>query len=216
MTEPASILVVEDDPHVATVLEARLQSFGHDVCDIARSGPAAVRMAADHAPDLVLMDILLEGDMNGVEAAELIHNQMDVPIIFLTCLSDQALLERAIKANAYGYILKPYDNAELRYTIEIALVKYRAATEREKLIADLEKALNEVKRLSGLLPICFSCKKIRDDNGVWQQIEAYIHAHSEADFSHSICPECARKLYLELDNAVIPGTPVNQSKSAGS
>ena len=200
-TAPASILVVEDDNHVATVMEARLQSFGYDVCDIAKSGPAAVRMAVEHSPDLVLMDILLEGDMNGVEAAELIHNQMDVPVIFVTCLSDQTLLERAIQANAYGYILKPYDNAELRYTIEIALVKYRAAKEREQLIADLENALNEVKRLSGLLPICSACKKIRDENGVWQQIEEYIHAHSEADFSHSICPECARTLYPELDSS---------------
>ncbi len=199
MTSEANILVVEDDTNVATVLEARLQSFGYDVCDIAKSGPAAVRMAMDQSPDLVLMDILLEGDMNGVEAAELIHNQADIPIIFITCLSDQALLERAVKANAYGYILKPYDNAELRYTIEIALVKYRTAKERERLIVDLEKALKEVKRLSGLLPICASCKKIRNDDGSWQQIEEYIHAHSEVDFSHSICPECAKTLYPELD-----------------
>jgi len=199
MTSEANILVVEDDTNVAAVLEARLQSFGYEVCDIAKSGPAAVRMAMDQSPDLVLMDILLEGDMNGVEAAELIHNQADIPIIFVTCLSDQALLERAVKANAYGYILKPYDNAELRYTIEIALIKYRAARERERLIVDLEKALKEVKRLSGLLPICASCKKIRNDDGSWQQIEEYIHAHSEADFSHSICPECAKSLYPELD-----------------
>ena len=201
MTSTANILVVEDDTHVAAVLEARLQSFGYDVCDIARTGPNAVRIAVDRSPDLVLMDILLEGDMNGVEAAELIHNQKDVPIIFITCLSDQDLLERAIKANAYGYILKPYDNAELRYTIEIALLKYRASKEHERLIADLEKALNEVKRLSGLLPICASCKKIRNADGTWQQIEEYIHAHSEADFSHSICPECIKTLYPELDHS---------------
>ena len=201
MTSTANILVVEDDTHVAAVLEARLQSFGYDVCDIARTGPNAVRIAVDRSPDLVLMDILLEGDMNGVEAAELIHNQKDVPIIFITCLSDQDLLERAIKANAYGYILKPYDNAELRYTIEIALLKYRASKEHERLIADLEKALNEVKRLSGLLPICASCKKIRNADGTWQQIEEYTHAHSEADFSHSICPECIKTLYPELDHS---------------
>jgi DNA-binding NtrC family response regulator len=198
MTSPAKILVVEDDTHVATVLEARLESFGHDVCDIARSGPAAVSGAMTHRPDLVLMDILLEGDMNGVEAAELIHHQVDVPVVFITCLSDQAMLDRAIKANAYGYILKPYDNAELRYTIEIALVKYQAAKERETLIGQLEKALAEVKRLGGLLPICASCKKIRDENNAWQPIETYIHTHSEADFSHGICPECAATLYPEL------------------
>lgn len=194
----ARILVVEDDENVASVLEARLISFGHDVCAMARTGPSAVREADRHRPDLVLMDILLDGEMNGVEAAELICNQLDVPIVYLTCLSDQAVLDRAMQTNAFGYILKPYDNAALRYTIEIALLKYQAAREREKLIADLEKALNDVKRLSGLLPICSTCKKIRDKENNWQPIEDYIHCHSEADFSHSICPECAARMYPEL------------------
>jgi len=197
-TAPTKILIVEDDEHVAKVLEARLESFGHQICGVVRSGPAAVRNAISDAPDLVLMDILLEGDMNGVEAAEMIHNQADIPIVFITCLSDQGLLDRAVKANAYGYILKPYDNAELRYTIEIALLKYRAAKKHELLITELENALIEVKRLSGLLPICASCKKIRDERDNWQPIEDYIHSHSEADFSHSICPECKPKLYPEL------------------
>jgi len=71
----------------------------------------------------------------------------------------------------------------------------RAEEERENLIRDLQKALSEVKTLNGLLPICSSCKKIRDDNGYWNQIESYIQNHSQAEFSHSICPECARKLY---------------------
>jgi YesN/AraC family two-component response regulator len=103
-----------------------------------------------------------------------------------------------VAANAYGYILKPYDNAELRYTIEIALVKFKAAKERETLIHKLEKALQEVKQLKGLLPICASCKKIRDENGDWQQIETYIHSHSEVDFSHGICPHCAASLYPDI------------------
>jgi len=71
--------------------------------------------------------------------------------------------------------------------------------EREKLIAELQKALANVKKLSGLLPICSSCKKIRDDRGYWNQIESYISDHSEADFSHSICRDCAKILYPELD-----------------
>lgn len=196
----ANIMVVEDDEHVAIVLEARLQSFGHNVCTIARTGPTAVRGAIQYRPDLILMDILLEGDMNGVEAAELIHNQLDVPIVFITCLSDQSIMERAVKTNAYGYVLKPYDNAELRYTIEIALLKHKSAREREKLIRKLEKALSDVKQLSGLLPICSGCKKIRDENGQWQEIEAYIHTHSAADFSHGICPECSKRLYPEIFN----------------
>ncbi len=73
-----------------------------------------------------------------------------------------------------------------------------AEQKQEKTIAQLERALSEVKQLSGLLPICASCKKIRDDSGYWKQIEAYIRDHSEAKFSHSICPECAKKLYPEF------------------
>jgi two-component system, response regulator PdtaR len=196
---PATILVVEDDINVAAVMEARLESFGYKVCDIARTGLKAVECQNRHQPDLVLMDILLEGDMNGIEAAEQISAQSDVPIIFITCLNDPAVLDKAIKTHPYGYLVKPYDNAELRSCIEIALVKHKAAKEREQLIARLEDALLQVKKLSGLLPICAACKKIRDDQGGWQQIEDYITSHSEADFSHSICPECARRLYPEIN-----------------
>ena len=71
--------------------------------------------------------------------------------------------------------------------------------EREELITELEKALAEIKTLKGILPICASCKKIRDDKGYWSKIESYISKHSEAKFSHGICPECAKKLYPDLD-----------------
>ncbi len=74
-----------------------------------------------------------------------------------------------------------------------------AEIEKDKLIVELTDALNTVKTLSGLLPICASCKKIRDDKGYWNQIEAYIQTHSEAEFSHSICPACAKKLYPDID-----------------
>ena len=76
----------------------------------------------------------------------------------------------------------------------------QAEASRQKLIQELQNALAEVKTLSGLLPICASCKKIRDDKGYWNQIESYIRNHSEAEFSHSICPECVTKLYPELSD----------------
>lgn len=83
-------------------------------------------------------------------------------------------------------------------SIGVALMRKRTEEERERLIAELQKALMEVKKLSGLLPICVSCKNIRDDKGYWRQIELYIKDHSEADFSHGVCPECAKKLYPEF------------------
>jgi hypothetical protein len=83
-------------------------------------------------------------------------------------------------------------------SIGVALMRKKEEEERDRLIAELTQALSEIKMLSGLLPICSSCKKIRDDNGYWNQIEAYIKEHSNADFSHGLCPDCAKRLYPEL------------------
>jgi CheY-like chemotaxis protein len=198
MQRQTLILVVEDDPNVSTVLSARLESMGYRVCGTAETGFEAISGVYRHHPDLVTMDILLKGKMTGIEAAAKIAEQSDVPIIYMTCLADRNVFERAIKTNPYGYIIKPYDINELRSAIEIAMVKHEAAKSRETLIAQLQKALQEVKTLRGLLPICASCKKIRKDDNSWQQIEEYIASHSDADFTHGICPECAHRLYPEL------------------
>ncbi|MFO7598678.1 MAG: MASE3 domain-containing protein, partial [Candidatus Desulfacyla sp.] len=88
--------------------------------------------------------------------------------------------------------------------------------EREKLIRELQKALSEIRKLSGMLPICASCKKIRDDKGYWQQVEAYISTHSEVRFSHSVCPECARKLYPEYYDGMYPEERGSRNAECGT
>ncbi|MBF0495904.1 MAG: hypothetical protein HQK58_04915 [Deltaproteobacteria bacterium] len=95
------------------------------------------------------------------------------------------------------YVITRY---RILYTkaVEEIVERKRIEAEREKLIAELQDSLNKVKQLSGLLPICASCKKVRDDKGYWNQIEAFIRDRSEANFSHGICPECAKKLYPGL------------------
>jgi CheY-like chemotaxis protein len=199
MHHQINILVVEDDPNVSTVLSARLESLGYRVCGTAETGLEAVSGVFRHHPDVVTMDILLKGGMTGIEAAAKIAERSDVPIIYMTCLADQQIFERAIQTNPYGYIIKPYDINALRSAIEIAVIKHEAAKAQELLIAQLQTALQKVKTLSGLLPICSSCKRIRnDEDKSWQHIEDYIANHSEADFTHGICPECARRLYPEL------------------
>lgn len=200
MNQSVNILVVEDDPNVSIVLTARLESLGYRVCATAGTGFEAISGVYRHHPDLVTMDILLEGEMTGIQAAAKISEQSDVPIIYMTCLSDQKVFERAIQTNPYGFITKPYDINELRSAIEIAMIKYDAAKQQEALIAQLQSAQREVNTLSGLLPICASCKRIRnDDDSSWQQIEDYIASHTAADFTHGICPECAHRLYPELN-----------------
>jgi CheY-like chemotaxis protein len=137
-TGRSRILIVEDVPNVSTVMKARLESYGYEICVIATTGRKAVALALQHRPDLILMDILLDGDMNGIEAAEQIGEHLRVPIIFLSCLNDQEILERAIHVNAYGYILKPYDNVELRFNIENALRNHRTEMERSRRLEKLE------------------------------------------------------------------------------
>jgi CheY-like chemotaxis protein len=143
--KPATILIVEDVVTVATVLEARLESFGYSVCAIAQSGAQAVERALECKPDLILMDILLAGDMNGIEAAERITSKMDVPVIFLSCVNDRQVIEQALRINSYGFILKPYDSVELNFSIQNALSKHQQDRESKARIAELEKRCSRME-----------------------------------------------------------------------
>jgi PAS domain S-box-containing protein len=138
--ESAKILIVEDEKIVARDIENRLKSFGYAVAAVVSTGEAAIKKAAETRPDLVLMDILLKGDMDGVKAAEQIHDRFDIPIIYLTAFADDKTLQRAKITEPYGYIIKPFEERELRTTIEIALYKHtmeRKTRESEKRYKDL-------------------------------------------------------------------------------
>ena len=126
--EPASILIVEDEPVVAKDIQLSLQRLGYRVPATATSGEEAIRKASDMHPDLILMDIVLKGKMDGVETALQIQRKQDVPVIYLTAYADNHTLERAKVTSPAGYMLKPYQANELRTTIELAL--HRAQHER--------------------------------------------------------------------------------------
>ena len=194
----AQVLVVEDASIIAKDIQDILRRLGYAVPVVVSSGEKAIQKAAEMHPDLVLMDIMLKGDMDGVEAAQQIRDRFHIPVVYLTAYADEDTLQRAKIAEPFGYILKPFEERELHAAIEMALYKHKAEEEREQLIHELQAALAEIKTLRGILPICSSCKKIRDDEGYWHQVEVYIRDHSEAEFSHGLCPECAKKLYPEL------------------
>ena len=106
---------------------------------------------------------------------------------------------RSMEVHAFPIFDADGELAQLiEYSLDIT-ERRQLEREREQLVQELQEALGNVRKLSGLLPICASCKKIRDDKGYWKQIEVYIREHSEADFSHSICPECRVRLYGEFD-----------------
>jgi PAS domain S-box-containing protein/putative nucleotidyltransferase with HDIG domain len=123
--EKVRILVVEDEGLVSKDIQESLKSLGYAVCGSASAGEEAIRKAEELRPDLILMDIILKGDIDGVEAAELIHTKMSLPVVFLTAHSDDHTLGRAKVTEPFGYILKPFDERELHTTIEVALYKHR-------------------------------------------------------------------------------------------
>jgi len=196
------ILVVEDEAIVSADIQDRLQALGYEVAGSADTGTDAIRLAAQLKPNLILMDIMLKGDMTGTEAASRIRSQLQLPIIYLTANSNDETFLKARDTEPFGFILKPFEEATLKVNIEIGLYKHRMDREREDLILQLQKALAEVKTLSGMLPICCTCKKIRDDRGYWNQIETYIKQHSSVTNSHGYCQECAVKFYEESGLAV--------------
>lgn len=196
-----SILIVEDEAIVSADIQDRLKTFGYTVGAATDNGADALRLAGETKPDVVLMDINLNGELDGIETARLIRERFELPVVYLSAYSDAETLERAKITQPYGYLLKPLAERELVITIEMAVYKHRAERERERLVHDLEKALEEVKTLRGLLPICCECKKIRAEDGDWEPIEAYVTSRTDATFSHGYCPECFRRAIKELDTA---------------
>ncbi len=204
-------LVVDDSPDMRKLIQSILTTKGQTEVLTAESARDAFRHLAieDHesgdvAIDLILMDIMMS-DMDGIRACQRIkavERLREIPIIMVTGRTDSEDLRAAFAAGAMDYITKPLNSVELLARVSSALALKRAidirkARERELVERhqQLEQALKEVKVLRGLIPICFSCKKIRDDQGYWHTIEAYIQAHSEVDFSHGLCPECMDKRF---------------------
>jgi CheY-like chemotaxis protein len=130
----AKILIVEDEWIAAEDTRNRLQDLGYIVSALASTGEEAIKMAEETKPDLVMTDIVLEGEMDGIEVAKQIYSSFDIPFIYLTAYADDKILERIIITEPYGYIVKPFTNEDLKITIELALYKHKAEGKRRKQI----------------------------------------------------------------------------------
>jgi CheY-like chemotaxis protein len=205
------ILVVEDEAIVAADIQDRLETLGYTVAGWATSGDEALDLARSATPDLILMDIMLKGPMNGIQAAHLIRIELSLPVIFLTANSDESVLEQAKISEPFAYLLKPFEERQLRTNIEMALYKSAMERERDRLTRELQDALATIKTLSGLLPICAWCKSVRDDSGYWMRVEQYVEQHSQATFSHSVCPECASRYFGGNPSALTQVPPPEDS-----
>ena len=152
------ILVVEDESIVALDLEDRLRNLGYSVPATVARGDDAIRMALEHHPDLILMDIRLKGEMDGIETAAQIQEHLDVPIVYLTAYADRETLDRAKETQPYGYILKPFEAREVQTTIEMALYKHTTD-------AKLREHASELGRLKVAIDQVPECIVIADADG---------------------------------------------------
>jgi adenylate cyclase len=201
----AGILIVDDKEANVLLLERILRGAGYvsisstmdpgRVCDLHRA----------NRYDLILLDLQMPG-LDGFQVMELlkeIEPEDYLPVLVITAQPDHKL--RALKAGAKDFISKPFDLAEVlarvRNMLQVRLLHAECKTYGNAVRVkneELEKALEKVNQLSGLLPICMWCKKIRDDEGYWNAIEHYLGQHSEAEFAHAICPDCKLKYSGEL------------------
>jgi response regulator RpfG family c-di-GMP phosphodiesterase len=201
MNKDIKILIVDDDSDVLFATSRIVKSEGYQVIN-ASSGAECRDLAQKHHPDLILLDVMLP-DIEGPELCKEMKSDPLLKGIFIILISGMktSSAEQAdgLDVGADGYIARPISNQELKARVKAMVRILIAERERDRLIQELQKALLKIRELSGLLPICSHCKKIRDGKGYWNQIEAYIQDHSEAAFSHSICKECAEKYYPDMN-----------------
>jgi DNA-binding NtrC family response regulator len=194
------VLLVEDNPGDARLLREALRevnaSFLH-LDHVEQLSEARDRIQAE-SYDVMLLDLTLP-DSHGLATIEKAQNlSPHTAIVVLTGVDDEQMALEVMRKGAQDYLIKGQTDGRLLVrAINYALERKHAMEERDGLIRELQEALATVKKLGGLLPICASCKRIRDDKGYWKRLEQYIQEHSEASFSHGLCPSCAHKLYPE-------------------
>ncbi len=197
LTKKPGVLIVDDDPLVSEMIRGVLEDLGYCIVGEASNGGEAVELTQRLQPDLILMDIEMPV-VNGIEAARQIFQICPTPVVMLTAYETPALVEEASTTGIGAYLIKPPRPRELERAITVTIARFDDMMTLRRLNEELQAALARVKTLRGLLPICASCKKIRNDQGYWQQVEVYIRDHSEADFTHGLCPECLIKIYPEF------------------
>jgi len=205
------ILIVDDNPANLILMESHLEGLPVD-CVKVLSGQEAVKAAAEDDFALVLLDVQMPG-MDGFETAAALRDQGKthfVPIIFITAMDQKTYEFKGYESGAVDYISKPVDEdilrSKVRIFMDLCVQKRIIESQRAELslkVTELQKAIDEIKVLRGIIPICVHCKKIRDDAGYWESVEQYIQEHSEAGFSHGICPDCLKKHFPDIADEIL-------------
>lgn len=191
------VLIVDDETTNVRVLDMTLKDDYETI--VAYNGNDAIRLVKEQKPDLVLLDVMM-AEMNGFEVCKAIKADKEVastPIIFVTALDKSADESEGLALGAVDYITKPINPDIVRLRVKNHLdLKFQRDQLQEQCGTlelqrnELELTLSRIKKLEGIISICMYCKKIRNEHELWEQMEKYITEHSDAMFSHSVCPDC--------------------------
>jgi phosphoserine phosphatase RsbU/P len=189
------ILIAEDDPVSQRLLEVTLTGWGYDV-QVTSDGRAACQaLEVPEPPQLALLDWMMP-EMDGLEICRRVRSTQagrEIYIILLTARARKEDVITGLDGGADDYITKPFDREELRARIRAGGRIVELQVSLALRMAELEESMARIKQLNGMLPICAWCKKVRDDQNYWQEVECYVASHSEARFTHGICPDCMAK-----------------------
>lgn len=193
---PTRILIAEDHHVSRHLLERNLTNWGFDVISVEDGEAAMEVLEAEDAPSLAVVDWMMP-KLDGIQVCKRVRQRTGRPYIYLVLLTAKSQKEdiaAGLEAGADDYVIKPFDADELRARLKVGQRVVQLERTLAKKVDDLQSAVDDVKKLKTLLPICMYCKSVRDDKDYWHQIEEYIHNETGADFSHGICPKCMAKL----------------------
>jgi phosphoserine phosphatase RsbU/P len=195
------ILIADDDRVAATILRRAAERLGLEPI-VAHDGEQAWQILQEPpGAAIAIFDWMMPG-ADGLELCRRIRQdaaRSHMYLMLLTARDGRADLVSAFEAGADDYLTKPFDSEELRARVQVGV---RIVSLQERLaqrVGELQEALSQVKQLSGLLPICSYCKRIRSDEDYWQQMESFVSERSEAEFSHGICPTCLDTVRAEFE-----------------
>jgi len=196
------VVIAEDDRVTGEILARTLQRWEYQTALVSDGAEAWERLRTASEPTLAILDWMMPG-MDGPDVCRRVRTELPLANMYLllvTARESRGDVIAGLDAGADDYIIKPFDPDELRARVAVGIRVLGLQQKLADRVAELQAAIASNKQLRGLLPICSYCKRIRDDNQYWQQVEGYIAEHSDAQFSHGICPSCYERVSAELDD----------------
>ena len=195
------VVIAEDDRVTGEILARTLQRWEYQTTLVGDGAEAWERLRSAAEPTLAILDWMMPG-MDGPDVCRRVRAELPLANMYLllvTARDSRGAVIAALEAGADDDIIKPFDPDELRARIAVGARVLGLQQKLAERVTELQAALSNVKQLRGLLPICSYCKRIRGDDQYWQQVEGYIAQHSDAQFSHGICPTCYATVSAEID-----------------